>query len=399
MTKRDWDKILTQLAEFWWIWLPLEARRLSAIAAVTLVDGLYLLGWPRIAGAAPLVALLAGLLVGWGHLGFTSVFSESLLVLALAVLLGVMSGNLGAAFLVGFVFGDFFLAHTAWTGGLRFWDRFPIWEHLLRIRIPLLIEYGLLGFLTMSIPILTKGLLVQISLPPTLSRNVRFSAAVVGHAVLTYLLVFFWVQTMPVLIRPIFVWAGHQPPVEAMAPLQRQGMVIVLIAVLASLARMRLQGLAATVPALAARLTTVEQQLESASAIQPLTVQVRPWVRTGLGALWSTLLLAGIYQTWLDGVALGALILLLQSARAGLVRIPLGPWPELVERWPLLIRLAAGLLVIILLSRYVVPQSLLTTESFSPIMILTGLAFVFLYLLNPGRKSAMQQPAAGTNPS
>jgi thiol:disulfide interchange protein len=76
--------------------LPVSAHKLARNLGITLIDGLYLTSWPCIAAVAPLLALLAGILIGWWHPGFQTVFSESLGVMILAAILGMMSAYLGA---------------------------------------------------------------------------------------------------------------------------------------------------------------------------------------------------------------------------------------------------------------------------------------------------------------
>ena len=380
---------LERLALFWWVRLPLAVRRLSVGTTVTLLDGLYLAVWPRVAAMFPLLALVSGLLIGWRHWGFNVVFTESLVVMILATFVGIISAHLGLLFLCGFAFGDFFLAVTTWRcfSGFNFLTGMcmdGMIPHLARVRIPLLIEYGLLGLLTTKIPMLTKALLVQLVPSTHLSRSIRFGLAVVGQAALTGVLVYLWTRAMPILIRPIFLWRGINPFDQAVAMLQVHGVPLVYVALVASIVRTTLQGMTIFRPHLGSRLDTIQNQLHSAAPITPITQQVNPWVHTVGQSIWSTLLLTGMIYFWYDAVLLGTLIFLLQAARARLIPVPLGPWPALVQRVPLLVRMVGGMIVIYYLSRSFLEAQIQVTSSFRPIVLLTSVALIVFFLLNPG---------------
>lgn len=379
---------VNQLARLWWLRLPLAARSLSETVTATLVDGLYLTVWPMAAAFLPPLALLTGLLIGWWHLGFTYVFSESMTVMIIAALFGIMSAHLGAMFLVGFAVGDFFLAHTIWlTPG-------PL-DNLLYVRLPLLIEYSLLGLLVVNIPLVAKSLLARLPIPRALVQPaLLFTAALIGHVVLTYTLVYFWTHIIPILIRPIFTWPGGAPTVEAMAPLQKSGATLIYIAVLASAARISLQGLTTFRPPFSARLEASEEALRSAPPVAPARPRVPPLVKTAAHALWTTLILAGMIEHWLDGLLLLAFIFFLQAARARLLPVPLGGWPAMVERVPMLLRMFIGVVLVYLVSTPVFRWQWGTTNSLRPVLILTALALFIFYLLNPGLDTARRQGEA-----
>jgi hypothetical protein len=389
MTRQDEAPAVQWPVRPWWVWLPLVARRLSRGLLEALVDGLYLGVRPLVGALAPPLCLVLGFLCGWLHPGFSEVFSESLLVLALAAVIGTMSANLGLMFLAGFVLGDFLLAHRSWTapGGLV--------EHLLRVRVPLLIEYNLLGLLTVGTPLFTKALLVQLTPPDALSRRVRLVIAVLGHLALTGVLVFFWAQSVPLLIRPVFTWRDMPPPSEAMVPLQEHGVLVVIVAMAASLGRMLLQGQTVFRPELEARLDVLQARLTSEKPITPIFQRFPAWLKALVRSSWATLLLAGMYSSWLEALLLGALTLFIQLARAGLVRVPLGGWPAWIERVPLLFRLVAAFVVVYLLALPLLGDRMWGQKGFSPILILTGMSMIILYLVAPGASAGRPK---GGNP-
>ncbi len=446
MSSVNKENIVDKLVQIWWVRLPLAARKLSANLMVSLVDGFYLVAWPKVAAFAPPVVLLAGVLIGWQHWGFEAVypdlylkaevFTQSITVMAIAAVIGISSGQLGVLFLIGFIFGDFFLVSRDWS------YPYETWQHMLRLRMPMLIEYGLLGLLTVNLPIWTKALMAQLSLSPSLSRKLRFVVALFGHAILTFVLVYLWVQMAPIVIRPIFTWleSGGQsiklPPIEAVEPLQKRGMIVVYFAVLASLIRMVLQGLTAFRPESGKRLDKLQQQLTTAPPVLPLFDRLYPWVRVTMRALWATLMLAGLITIWQEGVALCALILALQAARSNLIYIPIDWWRVRIERLPLIFRLASGMIIVYFLSTSIliltVPRDQINQANalhkwlfnqsyqlyqfsqtntflkwlfnqiyqinqannnltFRSILFCTGVALIILFLLNPGLPSTKQK--------
>lgn len=372
-----------RLTELWWIRLPQAARRLAVRPVLILVDGLYLTAWPRVAALLPALSLLLGLFFGAFHPGFREVFSQSWPVLILAVLLGIFSGQLGALFLAGFAFGDFFLFHTEWA------YRGSFVSNLLRVRVPLLIEYGLLAFMTTGIALATKSLLAQLRPPQRLAGQARVALAFAGHLGLTLLFVYLWMQVVPILIRPVFTWPGGTPPVDAMEILQRQGWPLLVIAGIASLGRMGLQQLVARRKELLETVDARERQLNKTTPVAPFSARVPLLGRVVLTSVWSTLMLAGMLERWWEGVILLLVMTALQLARGGIIEPAiLRGWARQMGRVPLPWRLAAGVLLISVVARVVLGPALLRTNSFRPILLLTIFALFIFYLLDPLREEA-----------
>jgi hypothetical protein len=376
------------LTTLWWIRLPQSARRLALRPVLALVDGLFIAVWPRLAAVLSPVALFLGLLLGAFHPGFDRVFSESWLMLILAVLFGVFSANLGAFFLAGFALGDFFLFHTAWA------YRGSLLSGLVNVRLPLLIEYSLLGFMTTGIALATKSLLAQLRPPQSVPRDMQVLLAAGGHLGMTLLFVYLWMQVVPILIRPVFTWPGGSPSVQAMQILQQAGWPLLLVAALASLGRMGLQQLVSRHPQWQARLDAREQQLNDARPLAPLSAKVPLVARVAFTAIWSTLMLSGMLQAWWDGLVLLAVIGVLQLARARLVTpAPVLAWARRIERVPLPLRLAAGVLLTTLVARIALGPALSITNSFRPILLLTVFALFVFYLLDPLRQDGQATDA------
>ena len=373
---------------FWWIRLPLAAHRISAGLAETLLDGYYLVAWPLMTAIAPPLVLITGLLIGAWHPGFGEVFTQSMLVMVVAAAIGILSAQSGLLFVTGFALGDFFLWHGYWvcpprTMWLAQLCGDPRWEQVVRSRVPLLIVYGVIALLAVGIPIATKGLLAQFPPPRFATPSVWFAIMMAGHAVLTGALVYLWAQAVPLLIRPVFTWRGDNPPEAAVSPLQDRVAPLVVAAVIASLARMTLQRATVVSPRSTARLNAWEANLAWAAAARP-SPPLRPpaAVQVAATAAWSTLLLAGVLEGWAEAALLAGLLLVLQAARARLIPVPLGAWPQVAYRVPHLIRLVAGTAVTVLLARMVLPGGL--GESFRPLLHLLMAGLIVAFLFSPG---------------
>lgn len=352
--------VAESLGRFWWVKAPLASRRLSRGLAATLLDGIYLIAWPPVAALATPLVVAAGFVLGL-HPGpdFTSTspeaFSQFLPVLILAVVFGALSGHLGAGFLTGYVVGDFFLATTGWD--------------ILGVRLPLLITYALLALPAIFFPLLTKTLVVRLTILPRVGRWVGSWASVVGGGVvaaaLSWVLVYVWTDTASVLVRPLFTWQGASIPPEAILGLQSNSILLATLAAAASAVRIGLQAMTTYSPTHSRALDNAQEQLTAASTVTPLVDRVPLLLRVTAKAAAITLVLAGLYSFWLEGVALGILILLVTAARQGLISIPLDRWPNLIEKVPLLVRMGVGLLVVFL-AAILVSALLETSETFRP---------------------------------
>jgi hypothetical protein len=127
--------------------------------------------------------------------------------------------------------------------------------------------------------------------------------------------------------------------------------------------------------------------------VAPAAQHLPPWARVSAHTLWSTVLLSGMFESWLDALLLGTLIWVIQAARAGIVLVPLGPWPAVAEQVPLLFRLVGGLVILYLFAQAIPPQRMPATDSFRLLVVLTGVGMVILYLLAPSVPGA--QPRRG----
>ena len=299
----------------------------------------------------------------------------------IAAIVGMSSANLGLLFIAGFIFGDFFLHHTSWTQ--VGWRRNEgVFEHVIKVRIPLLIEYGLLYILMVKIPMITKALSAQLRFS-FLPLKASFSVAAALYVLLTGVLVYFWTQTVPVLIRPVFTWVSARPPAEATVPLQQYEWVIIFVAVVTAAIRMLLQGMTAFRSEVGKPLEQLERELKELPPVKSLGDRINPWFLAAFAALWSVLMIAGVYKSWIDPVLIGALIFVLLAVRQQLIPVPLGVWPKLMEKIPLLIRLVIGFILIKIISSAILENMMRSTNTFRPLLLMTALSMLIIFLLTP----------------
>jgi hypothetical protein len=384
-----------RLTRFWWGRLPAVAYRLSPQLGIWLADGIHLATWRAVSSAGP----------RWAHPGFPTIWSQSVAFMTIVAVLGTVSAALGAYFVAGFAAGDFALAAHGWPAVVPAAAPGVFGADLpapVRLRLPLLIGYLLLVLLAVRIPVLTKNLLAEAANRGGRSRRGppvgAMALAVAAHAVVTGALVWAWVQAVPVLIRPRFTWLGSlAPPADAVGPLQAQGDVVVVAAMAASIARMVHQFPLALEGDVQARFDAIQEPVLSTARSAKPPGAARLWLRAVAGSVTIVLVSCGILANAAEAlVVLGAAVAL-YAARSGLVRIPLGGWPDLVQRVPLALRLLAAWIVIQWLAGQLLGNPLVTggaNDLFRPFVVTTLLALVIVYLLAPyaGQAQAQRRP-------
>ncbi len=371
----------SKVTDFFWLTVPHRLRRVSTGAVYAVVDGAYTVSWPWLAAYGSLLSLIAGFIIGWWHLGFTVVFSESLLVMALALVIGVIGAHYGFLFVLGFAIGDLLL------GGL---DRYSLYSAgpmswVTRLFVPQFIEYALLALLAVSIPLMVKHLLASVPYPAKYARPVMVTCALVGHLALTVAAVYVWAQVVPILMRPLFTWRGVTPTVEMAAVVQTNLAPLLWAAAAASVLRTVGQAVLAARPRAAQKVSAWHQQLLAASPVGPWLADVLPNWLISVGKICITiLLLSGVFTGWLEAAAIALVIALIYAAQDGLIPVPLGPWRRMVYRVPLVARVLIGVGIVYGITKGLLAIQSAPSEGFRPTVVAMAVSFLVLYLLNPG---------------
>jgi hypothetical protein len=329
-----------KLVDLWWLKIPVASQKISNMLSGIFTDGLFMTAWPKIAKIAPPSMFAIGLLLGGLHLlvdESAEIFTSSIPLMALMLILSSFSAALGTWLWAGYVIGDFFL-YPLITINTRFGNE------LLDNRAPLIVAYLLLALLLILIPFVASALRRQ-----TVGRidkkkyhkkgivlNVVLQAAIQGA------LVYVWTQAVPTLIRPVYTWQGIYavPPSYAIQPLQQEWLSLVLLAIFLGAIRMAPEYLAlrsSTFPQHARRLQ---------AALDPLILErgrrrrlLPIWVSIPFKAAFFTLILSGIISTWVEALFLAAILAFIMVERE-IILPKFKRWTRWISRVPIIIRLA-----------------------------------------------------------
>lgn len=200
---------MERLAELWWLRLPRAlaqvAPRLGSIAA----DGHQLAVNRMVAGFLPPALLAIGLAVGaTGPVSDLSLL-ESVVVTATLAIVGGLNLQLGASLLIGVAAGDFFIGHPSWVlnaphqAGAAFWDQ-GVAGNLLRVRLPLLIQYLWIGALLLQIPLAAR--MLAGSLSRFVRRDSEMLTMTIAGALTAAAFGWVWAHAAPVAVTPLVTW-------------------------------------------------------------------------------------------------------------------------------------------------------------------------------------------------
>lgn len=373
--------VLERAARWFWEVVPLTVARLSAVAAVVGRDGVHLLVWPSLAVGAPAAAALLGVTAGLLRFGAQTVFTESLAILALAVVLGFASAQLGAWFVVGFGLTDL-LAHDhgvpGYSGGAP--DAVRLWAALA-------LTYVALASVAVAAPLLVQAVRSQFRMPERASPD----GLVVGDAVLAAVTAaaaaFVVLQSLPLLVRPVFTWQGGTPTTEAMFLVQGRTWLFAILAAVVAVVRTLSEYVAAiTDPPTFSRLAQ-----EPAAAPGQGWWERRPaTVRTVVGALVGTWLLSGLLSAWWEALLTILVLLAVEGLRRLL--LPRHPvWGRRAESIPAVVRLLIALGLAVGVSAAALPDRF-SGDSFLPLLLPVYLSLVLLAVAFP--ESQRPAPAA-----
>lgn len=373
-----------ELLDLLWMRFPLLARRVSKTFPALLADGIYLTAWPAVGVIAPPSAFLFGAINGWFHPFSGPTFTYSVAVMAVMVLVAGAGAGLGVWMLAGYALTDFFLAtHSSYYS-------FP--EGLIYARAPLLISYMLLGMLLVTIP-WAGGVLRRRTVPRLRTgRTLRMIADSIVQGAIAAGLTFVWVESVPTLIRPVFTWPGGSPPIEAIRPLQENGIYLIVIAAMVTMARIVVEYQASQkrqvvqrVAGLSARLAHVQPAIP---AKLPLPVAVV------FKCVTITFLLSGILTTWLDATLFAIASAAILMARP-LVLKPASALARLIARVPVLLRIAAGILASYFIANLVMHAMWNSTSTFRPVTISITASMLLFALLLPEASPAPKTAGTG----
>lgn len=371
-----------KLTHFWSVQLPKWLDPWTPMLGDALSDGSWTAVWRRVSGYAPLAALAVGFLTPWLWPGVDNVYSESLPFMMLVVAGAILSGPLGVMLLLGYVLGVL-------VGGTQ--ARYDFFDYPVRRSGSLLLSHMLLAIPAVLLPQLGRRMAEQVRLPGSLNPVVHIGVRVVLYAAACAMLVYLWCHAMIALIRPVFTWLWDYPTLEAIEQVQDRWQWLAGAAAAGAAARIMLERV--VTPYLARAEVARHFQEERWSEPQRRGERWRRLplaVRIGLGSAGTTLLLAGLYTSWIDAPLVAGVTAALGVWRAGLIASLPPAWARVVLGVPAMVRFAAATLLGYLLARVVVEPSwdtMRATDSFRPMLIGALLTLVTFYLLFPNQPS------------
>jgi hypothetical protein len=353
--------VVGRSTEFWWTRAPAFAGRITAALGIVMRDGAYIRAIPLLGAIAPPAAILIGFIFGWRHPLQSDLFTSSLLVMLLALLVGCLSAAVGAWFVLGYSIGDIFLGARgeAFLGPIS--NSWKTW-------VALLLADGIFAILVVLIPLTARFLAGEVYTRwfPDRARLLTIPTGAAGAA----LLVFAWSQSAIVLTRPYFSWHDLAPSPAEIEALHTAAWVLPLIAAAGVVARYLLED----------RLRT------RAPELQPLPEAARPrQAPAPVSIAWrvalSVFLLAGLMEYWIDPIVVAIVMVALVVVREPALRRfeePLSP----LMRLPVLPRLAAGAAISAIVAIILI-SALGSVTAARPVVISTLVSLVVLSVLLP----------------
>lgn len=354
------------LIALWWERLPVLGNRWSRTFGVALGEGVYLTAWPRIAAFAPAAALMLGIAAGWLRFGGEQVFTQSHAVLGIAIALGLIAVQLGVLFTLGYAFADLVFARDHGFNADSLTDRFLLVAGLL-------IVYLALVGLAAGMPLAVRMLRAQSSLPANASPDTRVITDMILGGFFAATLTYVYVQALPMLIRPLFIWQGASPSIDSVAPAQRHAWVFVLIALVITPARVLAEYAACVIDS-----SAIARRAGLLDVPTPERWRFPGVARVVVSSLIGTAVLGGLITSWKEATVLFGGLLAVNAFRTILPpRVP--AWPRFVTRVPMLVRLPLAL-ALSFLAAYLILGERLHGSSFLPLVwaLLAGLLMVAL---------------------
>ncbi len=400
---------ITRFVDFWWIQIPGKLRAYSKTLWAVWSDGVYLTAWPRMAAILVFAVFAFGFFEGGTHWSMLSLngyglasgfhsasFAQMLPLMALAVLLGSLSANLGLMLVIGFALGDFF-----WSGvPFSPWERNLALPPTLYGRIPQLAAYLVFFFLA-AWPITANKFLVAAAHRRFRESELRKTVLMV---VVQALFIYEWTYFAAMGVKQQWDCCMQTSPLDVRYFHQTTLPWLVAAAVVGVVARRVLINVAEkSDPNVISRLDAVCDPAWASISRMP------GWLHAIIGAIIMTLLFLGfavsLPRVIMTFAAVLALMLLRTSVLSGtsLWR----RWSTRLARYPAVIRLGLATVATYLVSRLVltVPGwgaiERTARGNFAPelVSVLIGLWVVLVLLPNGTLAPEEEELATDSRPS
>ena len=436
---------LNRLNDAFWFRLPVAMRRVFPGLSMILTDGVYISAWPQAGGAVPLLAWFIGFFAGSLFLVPNAnplpIYSSSWLVMGVLIAVSSMGAALGAWLLVGYVTGDLIVFRLLRVFGADT----QIGKHSWADVGYLAVVYGLLAVLLTSVPfvshrlrqlaVLLPGELWKLMLASYRKRGVkipgflfaieksganikavhkkwlRFPFDVALHATLTGLLIYFWTQTTPILLRSAYIWYAYPSLTfnidTSQISLLQNGFLpekgggyntLMAVGIVCGVVRITLEYIAS---GRSDFLVQVKALREGMRGVEVKQNGVLAWIGELARIIMAMLLLYGIVEQPSNVVITAVVLFVSTLTRKVILPLVAVAWRDFVTAIPLIIRI-----VVIVGGSYLISTALmqnrLNSDTFYPVLLplwfclVVGM-FFFPDPDDPATANAPPKPTAGVN--
>lgn len=331
-------------------------------------------GWidrvPLLSALVVPAAVLLGGLFGAFHWESPGVYSSSWQVTALLLAIACACGaGVGAWLTAGYALGDFLVYDHPY----QLADT-PV--NMIGLRVGLIVSYIGLYLLLVLTPMAASG-----ARRAAAARFDNPGLAIGAHLLVAAGVAFAWSQSVPLMIRPMFVWAPDPtllkiPPIGAIYPVQSNGFTFAGIAAVASI------GMA----------VVANPGADAWSPPRPVlarTGRAQGFIRGFASGALSTLVFSGLVSSLFDLVVLFGLMEVAAVLRLGV--LPLLPrYLREVHKIPIIMRMVVPGVVgigagLVLINMVFADNDLLRTRlSFMPVILSLGLGLIVSAFTMPG---------------
>lgn len=364
-------QIVDKLTYFWWVQLPLALGRVSKLLLTIMTDGLYLTVWPLWAAFLPIISFGLGLSAGWFRLGGPELFSQSIVILFLAIILGYVSTQLGFLFVLGYALVDFFIYDNP---AARYTDL----TTTIQIRVALLLLYLALLGLAVFVPLAVRLFRNQISSLFSRSGDLTFIFDLITGILSAGFLTFVYVQAIPMLVRPLYTWQGRVPPINAIEFLQTSPLTLAIGATIIQILRLFWEyGSAAVAPDVIESYGDIIQD-----KMQPtLWERIPPPVQIALRIFLNVVILAGLIDSPINLLILLITLISLESIRHFLPKqLPI--WGKILSQIPEIIRLIIVFTAVFFINALFL-EGRISGSSFTPLLWAFLIGYFLMALVFP----------------
>ena len=436
---------LNRLNDAFWLRLPVAVRRVFPGLSMILTDGVYVSAWPQAGGAVPLLAWFIGFFAGSLFLipnaNPLPIYSSSWLVMGVLIAVSSLGAALGMWLLLGYVTGDLIVFRLLRVFGADT----QIGKHGWADVGYLLVLYTLLAVLLISVPfvshrlrqlaVLLPGDLWNLTLAayrkrgrkiphavPSLENGVRnikashkrwlrFPFDVALHAALTGLLIYFWTQTTPILLRSAYIWYAYPSLTfnidTSQISLLQNGYLpekgggyntFIAVGIVGGVIRITLEYIASGRSDFLVQVKALRERMRSVKVKQNGALA---WIGELARIIMAMLLLYGIVEQPSNVIITAVVLFVSTLIRKVILPRVATAWRDFVTAVPLILRI-----VVIVGGSYLISAALmqnrLNSDTFYPVLLplwvclVVGM-FFFPDPDDPATAHAPQKPTAGAN--